>query len=66
MPDHGVVPILIDAFSLSETPCAPSPVELQSQITLEDHAACHLEILIYQQLSEETISGHMVFKRSKS
>lgn len=46
-----MVPILTDAFSLGEALCAPSQVELRSQITLGVHAVCHLAILIYQQMS---------------
>lgn len=50
-PGHEAVPVLMDAFSFRETSCAPSQVELQSQITLDVHTVYHLAILIYQQLS---------------
>lgn len=39
-------------FSFRKSSCAPSQVEQQNQMTLGEHAVCHLAILIYQQLSE--------------
>lgn len=49
--DHGVLLLLMDVFAAREASCAPSQVELQSQITLDAHAVSHLAILIYQQMS---------------
>lgn len=46
----------MDVSAAREASCAPSQVELQSQITLDAHAVSHLEILIYQQMSGRTLS----------